>query len=59
MYDNESLIIRDISVDLNDYLLPILWKELTKKLFDEIELKSERVRKEVYEFIERGGYKDS
>lgn len=32
-YWSEELIIRDMDYDINQYLLPVLWKQLCLKMF--------------------------
>lgn len=32
-YGSKALIIRDIDIDINDYVYPLLWKKLSLKLF--------------------------
>lgn len=53
-YWSEWLIIRDLDYDINQYLLPILWKDLCKKMFkNELIHKNNNIYNHVLEFINK------
>lgn len=56
-YGSQELIIRDIDIDINEYILPLLWKELSLKLFDfDIKFDNQEIQKHIIEFINNGGF---
>lgn len=59
-YWAEALIIRDIDVDINNYILPLLWKELSLKLFnDDLIFENKNIKNHIFEFINNCWFKNN